>query len=120
MLLRADDIAVETILETIGKADAQFVRTMQIIDRLEGAARGVYSGALGYFALSGAVDLSIVIRTIVLVDDRALVGAGGAIVALSDPAEEVAEMQLKARGPLAALSVRAVGMSFGGDENAGG
>lgn len=82
-------------------------RTMEIIDRLEGGARGVYSGALGYFALSGAVDLSIVIRTIVLTGDRAYVGAGGAVVALSDPAAEVAEMQLKAQAPLDAVRAQA-------------
>ena len=29
------------------------VRSMEIIDRLEGAARGVYSGALGWFGLDG-------------------------------------------------------------------
>lgn len=82
-------------------------RTMQIIDRLEGASRGVYSGALGYFALSGAVDLSIVIRTIVVAGESARVGAGGAVVALSDPDDEVAEMQLKARASLDALRATA-------------
>jgi para-aminobenzoate synthetase len=82
-------------------------RTMQIIDRLEGASRGVYSGALGYFALSGAVDLSIVIRTIVVAGESARVGAGGAVVALSDPDDEVAEMLLKARASLDALRATA-------------
>ncbi|QNS09215.1 aminodeoxychorismate synthase component I [Streptomyces xanthii] len=79
------------------------VRTMQFIDRLEGGARGVYSGALGYFALSGAVDLSIVIRTIVATEDAATIGVGGAVIALSDPDDEVQEMLLKARTTLRAL-----------------
>jgi branched-subunit amino acid aminotransferase/4-amino-4-deoxychorismate lyase len=70
-------------------------RTMEIIDRLEGAARGVYSGALGWFGLDGAVDLGVVIRTVVAGPQGATIGAGGAIVALSDPAAELAEAELK-------------------------
>ncbi|MFE6054270.1 aminodeoxychorismate synthase component I [Kitasatospora sp. NPDC056446] len=79
------------------------LRTMELIDELEGGARGVYSGALGYFALSGAADLSIVIRTLVAEPDRTTLGTGGAIVALSDPAEELAETRLKADRPASIL-----------------
>ncbi|HWI95795.1 MAG TPA: aminodeoxychorismate synthase component I [Solirubrobacterales bacterium] len=79
-------------------------RTMEIIDELEGAARGVYSGAIGWFGLGGACDLSVAIRTIVLDGERATIGAGGAIVIDSDPREELAEMMLKARASTAAFS----------------
>jgi len=72
-------------------------RTMELIDGWEAGPRGVYSGALGWFALGGAADLSIVIRTIVVTDEGASFGAGGAIVALSDPREELREVRLKAR-----------------------
>ncbi|MUL40673.1 aminodeoxychorismate synthase component I [Streptomonospora sp. PA3] len=76
------------------------LRTMEIIDRLEGSARGVYSGALGYLSHQGTADLSVVIRTAVRSGPHLAVGAGGAIVLDSDPADEYAEMLLKAAVPL--------------------
>jgi para-aminobenzoate synthetase len=87
-------------------------RTMEIIDELEGKARGVYSGAIGWFGFGGGCDLSVAIRTIVLDGGNATVGAGGAIVVDSDPEQELAEMLLKARAPIAALGPGA-SISFG-------
>jgi para-aminobenzoate synthetase len=79
-------------------------RTMEIIDELEGQARGVYSGAIGYLGLSGGCDLNIVIRTIVVERDRATLGVGGAIVMQSDAEEEYQETLLKARAPMMAIA----------------
>ena len=78
-------------------------RTMQILDRLEQGPRGLYSGALGYFSFDGAVDLSVVIRTLVAHDGGRDYGVGGAIVSLSDPVEEYEETIVKAR-PLLRLT----------------
>ncbi|MFJ5230918.1 aminodeoxychorismate synthase component I [Kitasatospora sp. NPDC088391] len=71
------------------------IRTMRLIDRLEEGPRGVYSGALGYFSLSGAADFSIVIRTAVITPGRLRYGTGGAVTALSDPAAEFEETMVK-------------------------
>jgi para-aminobenzoate synthetase len=81
-------------------------RTMEIIDRIEGEARGVYSGAIGYFGLSGGVDLNIVIRTIVIEGDHATLGVGGAIVMQSDAEDEYQEIVLKGRAPMQAIDPR--------------
>ena len=72
------------------------LRTMSIIDEMETGPRGVYSGGIGYFSLNGAVDLSVVIRTLVISDDTVQYGVGGAIVALSDPEDEYVETVAKA------------------------
>lgn len=76
-------------------------RTMRILEELEDAPRGVYSGAVGYFSLDGAVDLSVVIRTLVVVGTegqrRLSYGVGGAVVAQSDPDAEYDETVIKAR-----------------------
>jgi para-aminobenzoate synthetase len=91
------------------------LRTMEIIDDIEREARGVYSGAIGWFGLEGTCDLSIVIRTIVMRAgggaNKTTIGAGGAIVMQSDPQEEFEEILLKARAPMAAIARAMTGSS---------
>ena len=79
-------------------------RTMELLDDLEGGARGVYSGALGFVSVNQTFDLNVVIRTaVVRRGSGTYVGAGGAITVLSDPAGEHAEMELKADPVLRAV-----------------
>jgi para-aminobenzoate synthetase len=87
------------------------IRTMQIIDRLENGPRGIYSGALGYLSLSGAADLGMVIRTLVIGPGRLTFGVGGAIVALSDPTTEFEETAVKATAIMRLLGVPFPGLA---------
>ncbi|RZU62426.1 chorismate-binding protein [Zhihengliuella halotolerans] len=84
------------------------ISTMAILDELEDRSpRGVYSGAIGYFADGGAADTSVVIRTLVMQYDDAgctlTLGVGGAVTADSVPEEEWDEVRTKAFGVLSAL-----------------
>ncbi len=79
------------------------IKAMEIIERLEPTRRGVYTGAIGYFADTGDFDLSIAIRTIVAQQGRAYLQVGGGIVADSDPAAEYQETLDKGRALFAAL-----------------
>jgi para-aminobenzoate synthetase component I len=81
------------------------IRSMEIIEELEPVRRGPYAGSIGYFDLSGAMDLSIIIRTAMIdhARDRVLVQVGGGIVADSQPQLELEETYAKARAILECL-----------------
>jgi anthranilate synthase component 1 len=80
------------------------VRSMEIIDELETARRGVYAGAIGYFSVRGDMDMCIAIRTIVVHNRRGFIQAGAGIVADSEPDREFAETLAKASGLIRAVN----------------
>lgn len=71
------------------------IRAMQIIEELEKQKRGPYAGAVGYFSLTGNMDMCITIRTIILKEDQAshrfFLQAGAGIVHDSVPEQEYQE-----------------------------
>ena len=79
------------------------IRAMEIIAELEPTRRGVYCGSIGYLGASGAMDTSIVIRTILALRGQVYFQAGGGIVADSDPELEYRETVDKARALIEAL-----------------
>ena len=78
-------------------------RAMEIIAELEPAPRGLYTGAIGYFAFNGDAAFSIAIRTLVHEEGRLHFHTGSGITADSDPVRECDETEHKARGLRLAL-----------------
>ena len=105
-----------TLREDVGPADviratfpggsitgAPKIRAVEIIDELEPTRRGPYTGAIGYWDVSGTCDFNIAIRTIVVEGGAASFHVGGGIVADSTPEGEYEETLVKARGMMRAL-----------------
>ncbi len=71
------------------------IRAMEIIADLEGQARGIYCGSIGYLGFNGACDFNIAIRTALFAHGKAIVQGGGGITARSNPSEEYDESLTK-------------------------
>ena len=79
------------------------IKAMEIIHKLEVAARGPYCGTIAWLGFDGSMDSSIVIRTIVVNGQKAIVQTGGGIVADSNPTSEYSESLVKAQPLLETL-----------------
>ena len=78
---------------------------MKIIEELEDARRGLYSGAIGYFTPYNDFDFNVVIRSILYnaAEKYVSYSVGGAITAKSIPENEYEECLLKAKAMREAL-----------------
>ena len=79
-------------------------KALEIIERLEPTARGLYGGVCGYFDFAGNADLAIAIRTALIRGNQATVQAGAGIVLDSNPVSEFEETKSKARAILRAIT----------------
>jgi para-aminobenzoate synthetase/4-amino-4-deoxychorismate lyase len=82
------------------------VRALEIIDELETTSREAYTGAIGYRSPVAGLELNVAIRTFEFAPGKAWLGAGGGIVADSDPADEYAECLIKATPLLKAVGAQ--------------
>jgi len=79
-------------------------RAMEIIDDLEGEARGLYTGSVVALHGDGSITASIAIRTAEIAAGELRFGVGGGIVVDSVPEDEWEETKVKARALGQALS----------------
>jgi anthranilate synthase component 1 len=86
------------------------LRAIEIIDELEPASRGLYSGSIGYFGHGGAMDQAITIRTLVFEQGGYSYQAGAGIVADSNPATEHNEVLSKGAALESALDLAKEGL----------
>lgn len=84
------------------------VRTMEIIEELEPTRRALYTGSVGYLSFNGDFDFNIVIRTMLMKDDKAYLQVGAGIVWDSDPEREYRETIHKARAFLSAANLEKI------------
>ncbi|MCD6406139.1 MAG: anthranilate synthase component I [Planctomycetes bacterium] len=108
--LKPGSTALETLQSCLPAgtvSGAPKIRAMQIIDEFEPTRRGPYAGAVGYIDFAGNMDTCIALRTVIFVDGKAIVQAGGGIVADSIPENEYQECLNKAKALLKALEIAA-------------
>ncbi len=76
------------------------IRTIEIIDSLEPCFRGPYTGSFGTIGDDGSIRLNLIIRALLILEDRCFAQAGGGIVVDSSPEYEYNENGVKARALL--------------------
>ena len=97
----APRMGVETIVRALfpcgSVTGAPKIRAMEVIRDIETSPRGVYCGAIGYFAPDGSAAFNVAIRTLTITGGEGELGIGGAIVFDSRAHAEYEECRVKAR-----------------------
>lgn len=81
------------------------LKAMEIIEQYEQSKRGIYSGAIGYFAPDGDFDFNVIIRSMLYNSTNKYLSfeVGSAITSNASAENEYAECLLKAEGILQVL-----------------
>ena len=97
------DELLQCMLPSGSITGAPKLRAMDLIAELEAERRGLYTGAFGYLAHDGTLELGMAIRTLTVRGGQGHYFAGGGIVADSDPEREIQETLWKAEAVLGLL-----------------
>ncbi|MEA2170590.1 MAG: para-aminobenzoate synthetase / 4-amino-4-deoxychorismate lyase, partial [Solirubrobacteraceae bacterium] len=89
------------------------IQALHVIADLESTQREAYTGAIGFASPVAGLELNVAIRTLEVSGGQAWLGAGGGVVADSDPDAELEEALSKARPVLAALGATVPGVRRG-------
>lgn len=73
------------------------LRAIAVIDDLEGHARGIYTGSIGYIEGNGDIDLNVAIRTLVFQEGQYHLQLGSGIVYDSIASDEYQETLVKGK-----------------------
>lgn len=94
-----DDCTVAKLLRALfpsgSVTGAPKIRAMEHIALLEDSARGIYTGAIGFFS-PGRARFNVAIRTVELKNEQGIMGIGSGAVYDSDPQAEWEESRSKA------------------------
>ncbi|MCP5361977.1 MAG: aminodeoxychorismate synthase component I [Hyphomicrobiales bacterium] len=103
--------AVQACFPPGSMTGAPKIKAMEVCTALEQQARGIYSGAIGWFGGDGAADLSVVIRTLILHGRQFEFQVGGGVVADSSPENEWQETLIKARALASLLGIEELALA---------
>tara|TARA_Y100000310_G_scaffold309226_1_gene353128 strand:- start:36 stop:1355 length:1320 start_codon:yes stop_codon:yes gene_type:complete len=79
------------------------IRTMEIIDEIEPVTRNCYTGSIGFINFSNEMDFNIIIRTLIVKNNKGYIQVGGGVVAKSNQKKEYQETIQKAKAIFEAL-----------------
>jgi anthranilate synthase component 1 len=106
--LKSEQSALQLMIDTFPAgtlSGAPKHKAMTLINQIENQSRGFYGGALGFMGFNGEVNLAIMIRTFLSIDNQLISQAGAGIVAKSKPESELMEVNNKLEALRKAISM---------------
>ena len=100
--------AIDAMLITLPAgtlSGAPKLEAMKMIEQYESSPRNFYGGSIGFLSFNGDCNTGITIRSVHVKNNFSIIRAGGGIVSLSNPENELNETKLKMSKTLSVLGV---------------